>query len=107
MNVFGDLMMWASTGIGTSDSGAIDYKPACYSSYRNHGVEDATTEKGWATDGFMLAMDTNGTYKNSCNNCEIGINTLGSLGTYSHYNTPKFHNYGYDMTGEWEYLGGI
>jgi len=98
-NVGGDLMMWASTGIAMADAGAIDYKPACYSHYLNHGVEVARMEHGnWATSGFLLAKDVNGVYKNSCTNCEYGVETLLS-DDYTHYNTPKFHNYGYDKPG--------
>ena len=99
LNFFGDLMMWQSTGIAMGDAGAIDYKPACYSHYMNSGVEDADTEGNWATEGFLLAKDTNGVYKNTCNNCEMGITTYASQRTYSHYTTPKFHNYGYDKAG--------
>ena len=122
----GNLMTWASTGIALGDIGAFDYKPACYSHYRNMDGEQASSstnkwgevdtdtettndwgiEANWMTGGFILAWDHaaaggTGAYKNDADNWDYGgITVLNHQKTYHHYDTPHFHNYGYNHGGE-------
>ena len=81
---------------------AIDYKPACYSHYRNRDGDAATAVmnahgdvnrngEDIVTDGFKLDVESDGSFKNS--GVVNGV-------SYSHYNSPHFHNYGYNKAGD-------
>jgi hypothetical protein len=118
----GNLNFWASTGIALGDIGAWDYKPACYSHYRSIDGDQASSstnewgqvteqttnnwdiEANWMTGGFILAWDHaaaggGGAYKNSATNWDYGITVFNYRKTYHHYDTPHFHNYGYNEGG--------
>ncbi|GMI57925.1 hypothetical protein ScalyP_jg12098 [Parmales sp. scaly parma] len=108
-----DVFIYTTFGVAIAigDSGRIDHKAACYSHYRNNYRNNGVSEKeDDVFYGFKLAADSNGKYINDCdgrNGCDGGrysdaedeYSVANKKLFYEHYDTPKFHNFGYDKPG--------